>query len=86
MFDDDIKVGENDQCLFYVNSWTKGVEDWAVSWGLVIKCLISVQNKDPEDKDYILMENGEVIYSDKKIEGLGVHIDMIALSRGKKKI
>ena len=83
----DIKVSENAVCKFYVNSWTKGAEQWAASYGFDdIKCLLAVQKKNTSDKSYVLIRNDEFIYDSKKYEDVGVHIDIIALSEGKSRI
>lgn len=82
----DRKVGDNNVCEFYQNSWTDGAENWAKGWGLKeIRCMIAVQKKNPDDKDYILIDGNEIIYATKQYEALGVHIDIVALSRGLKR-
>ena len=80
--DDWVKHGENATCTFYTNQATSGVDEWARGWGLAIRCLIAVQKKDEEDIDYLLIEDGEAIHSDKSFEGMAARIDMIAVTRG----
>jgi len=78
------KIAENDVCIFYVNTWTKGAETWAEKWGFNdIKCLLAEQKSDPEDKEYVLVQNDEFIYVSKKYEDLVAHIDMIAIEDGR---
>lgn len=77
------KIGENDICEFYQNSWTDGAENYAKQYGIkTIHCALAVQKSDPEDKDYVLIENGQVIFHSKSFESIGAHIDMEALGRG----
>lgn len=84
MFNDDVKVAENEVCTFYSNSMTKGVIDWAKQWGINdIVCLIAAQKKNPQDKEYVLIRNNEFIYANTKYEAIGVHIDVIGMSEGK---
>ena len=80
-------IAENDKCQFAVNSWTEGAESYAVqTWDMKLRCLLAIQKSDPLDRDYILLVDNEVVYSCKSYEALGAHIDMLALSDGKKKI
>jgi hypothetical protein len=88
MFNEKDKIiAENDKCQFAVNSWTEGAESYAVhTWDIKLRCLLAIQKSDPLDREYILIINNEVIYASKSYEALGAHIDMLALSEGKKKI
>jgi len=88
MFNEKDKVvAENDKCQFAVNSWTEGAEKYAVhTWDIKLRCLLAIQKSNPSERDYILLVNNEVVYSSKSYEGIGAHIDMLALSEGKKKV
>jgi hypothetical protein len=78
------KIAENEVCNFYVDSFTEGADQWAKKWGLGgIKCLVAEQKSDPNDKEYVLIQDNEFVYSSKSYESIAVHIDTIALSQGK---
>lgn len=82
----DVKISGNDKCEFYQNSWTKGADQWANEWGLKnLHCLLAIQKSDPNDQEYILVYKGEVVYVSKQYDAIGAHIDIIALSEGKKR-
>jgi len=83
--DKDIVAGENNKCVFYVNSWTKGVEQWAKEWGLKnIRCMVAEQ-KDTKEREYIVIEGNDVIFAHKQYESIACHIDIIAVNRGLKR-
>ena len=85
MFDDLIKIAENEQAIFYVNSMTKGVEDYAkrnakdnkVDLGN-LKCLLA-ESKETGAKEYVLIQNNEYIFATHGYEDVGCHIDMMIL-------
>jgi hypothetical protein len=88
MFNEKDKIiSENDKCQFAVNSWTEGAESYATkTWGLNLRCLLAIQKACPTDRDYILVVDNEVVYSNKSYETIGAHIDMMALNEGKIKL
>lgn len=80
------KIADNGTCTFYTDSWTTTAEEWAKSWGLVnFRCMLAEQNKTQE-KEYILIENNNVVHATKQYEALAVHIDMVAFGRGLKRV
>jgi len=84
LFGKDTKVAENDKCIFYVNSFTQGAEQWAAKWGMNdIKCLVAEQKSGPWDREYILVQNDEFVYSSQRYEDLACHIDMVAIKEGR---
>ena len=76
-----IKMFENEVCEFYKTSATLGIEDWARQKGVnSVRCFLAIQKKN-NDKDYVLLQNGMVIFAEKTIESMGVHIDIMALAK-----
>jgi hypothetical protein len=83
---DDELIFETDKCFFYSNSWTQGVDKWAKEWGLDdIRCFLAVQKNDSKDRDYVLVSNNEITYEDKNYESVAAHVDITAVSEGKKR-
>lgn len=86
MFDDPIKVAENEKAIFYVSDSTKGVESYAKSKAEVhrvklkeLRCLIA-ESKEDGEKEYVVIYDGEYAYASQKYEQVGAHVDMIVLN------
>ena len=79
-------LAENHVCRFYRDRLTEDLNAWADGWGLTtVRCLIAEQKKDASDLEYILAEDGAVLYASKVLEEVVVQIDALALSRGLKR-
>lgn len=70
-------VTENDMCLFYENSATRGACSYARQKEIKVGCLLA-EPKDGTTPTYVLIQDGQIIYDDTAIETIGVEIDKLA--------
>lgn len=67
MIKEDIKIGENEKCIFYKNMFTK---DFDNGYKIVV-----CEFKDSGNKEYLLIKNNKPLYSHTNIENIYYRYD-----------
>jgi hypothetical protein len=80
-FLDEKFAAENDVCNFYTNNMTRSATEYCSDrWNLEGHYVLLAENKSTKERDFILIENNDVIYASKNYEQLCYHIDMVGLA------
>ena len=72
---EDKKIGENDKAIFYTNFFCK---DFGDGYSIII-----AESKKDKYKEYLLLENGNPIYSSQRIEDIASKHDILKLIKEK---
>ncbi len=73
-----IIVAQNDKATFWKNDLTESAEKYAKKLNVSVICFIA-QQKDSDVREYILIEDGKVIYLSQQYEAIGLRIDILGL-------
>ncbi len=75
-------VAQNNKVTFWTNDWTDSAEKYAKQLNVQVKCLVAEQKGDGV-REYILVEDGKIIYSNQQYEAIGIRIDILGLLKVK---
>ena len=73
-----IIVAQNDKVTFWKDDLTESAEEYAKELNVSVICFIA-QQKYSDVSEYILVEDGKVIYSSQQYEAIGLRIDILGL-------
>lgn len=71
------KLAENNKATFYTDHITESIEKYAANLAVDVKCFIAESKKNGE-KDYILVQNNQIIYATKQLEALAVRVNVLS--------